>query len=97
MSEKQQHTPGPWFQGAGESSGIVYDKRVWWNSDGSRGGETPNMRVCVESNNGKADAALIAAAPEMLALLKTASKKITDKAILAEIDRVIQKAEGERR
>ncbi|MBU2802171.1 MAG: hypothetical protein RE468_08955 [Acidithiobacillus caldus] len=93
MSKK--HTPGPWFQGAGECSAIVYDKRVWWHSDGSRGGETPNMRVCVESSNAVADAALIAAAPEMLALLKTARGEITEEAILTEIERIIQKAEGE--
>jgi hypothetical protein len=53
-------TPGPWFvvpQGR-----FVADKKVEFDSDGARVGETPNM--CIECAS-EADANLIAAAPEM--------------------------------
>ena len=58
MSEK--FTPGPWFvvpQGC-----FVADRKVEFDGDGARVGETPNM--CIECAS-EADAHLIAAAPEM--------------------------------
>jgi len=53
-------TPGPWFvvpQGC-----FVADRKVEFDGDGARVGETPNM--CIECAS-EADAHLIAAAPEM--------------------------------
>ena len=67
MNEK--HTPGPWFRGNCDSACYVYDKRVWINQDGSRGGDTPNMVVSVTSSSAVEDANLIAAAPDLLAAL----------------------------
>lgn len=64
MSTK--HTPGPWFQGTGDHQYCVYDKKVWINPDGSRGGDTPNIVVVVSPADALADARLIAAAPELL-------------------------------
>lgn len=68
MSTK--HTPGPWFQGTGDHQYCVYDKKVWINPDGSRGGETPNLVVVVSPEGALADARLIAAAPELLEALE---------------------------
>lgn len=58
-------TPGPWFvvpQGS-----FVADKKVEFDSDGARIGDTPNM--CIECAS-EADAHLIAAAPEMYEALE---------------------------
>ena len=68
--EAMKHTPGPWFQGTGNYEYCVYDKRVWINQDGSRGGETPNLVVVVSPEDAIADARLIAAAPDLLEALK---------------------------
>lgn len=65
-----KHTPGPWFQGTGDYAYCVYDKRVWLNPDGSRGGDTPNLVVVVSPEDAIADARLIAAAPDLLEALK---------------------------
>lgn len=65
-----KHTPGPWFQGTGDYAYCVYDKRVWLNPDGSRGGDTPNLVVVVSPEDAIADARLIAAAPELLEALE---------------------------
>ena len=65
MSEK--FTPGPWFvvpQGC-----FVADRKVEFDGDGARVGETPNM--CIECAS-EADAHLIAAAPEMYEAAETA-------------------------
>ena len=71
-SMKTQHTPGPWYQGVGIQQYCVYDKKVWINSDGSRGGDTPNLVVVVSPADAIADARLIAAAPELLDACKAA-------------------------
>ena len=63
---KTLHTPGPWYQGGGIQQYCVYDKKVWLNPDGSRGGDTPNLVVVVSPDDAIADARLIAAAPELL-------------------------------
>ena len=72
MSEK--FTPGPWFvvpQGC-----FVADRKVEFDGDGARVGETPNM--CIECAS-EADAHLIAAAPEMYEVIEEiAGMKITD-------------------
>lgn len=58
--------PGPWFQGTGDYQYCVYDKKVWINPDGSRGGETPNLVVVVSPADAVEAARLIAAAPDLL-------------------------------
>lgn len=96
MSTK--HTPGPWFQGTGDYQYCVYDKKVWINPDGSRGGDTPNIVVVVSPADALADARLIAAAPEMLealqGLLNALPSATTHPAIKA-ARAVIAKATGE--
>ena len=60
-----KHTPGPWY--ARPFTLQVVDKKIWFDDDGSRHGETPNMVIeCQRA----ADTHLIAAAPEMLSALK---------------------------
>lgn len=67
-------TPGPWFvvpQGC-----FVADRKVEFDGDGARVGETPNM--CIECAS-EADAHLIAAAPEMYEVIEEiAGVKIAD-------------------
>ena len=73
MSETK-FTQGPWFvvpQGC-----FVADRKVEFDGDGARVGETPNM--CIECAS-EADAHLIAAAPEMYEVIEEiAGMKITD-------------------
>lgn len=66
-------TPGPWFvvpQGS-----FVADKKVEFDSDGARIGDTPNM--CIECAS-EADAHLVAAAPEMYQALTLACAVVAD-------------------
>lgn len=67
-------TPGPWFvvpQGC-----FVADRKVEFDGDGARVGETPNM--CIECAS-EANAHLIAAAPEMYEVIEEiAGMKIAD-------------------
>lgn len=62
---KAKHTKGPWF--AHPFTLQVVDKKMWFDEDGSRHGDTPNMVINCDS---QADTHLIAAAPEMLAALE---------------------------
>lgn len=62
---KAKHTKGPWF--AHPFTLQVVDKKMWFDEDGSRHGDTPNMVINCDS---PADTHLIAAAPEMLAALE---------------------------
>lgn len=59
------HTPGPWF--ARPSVLQVTDQKVWFDADGVRHGETPNMVI---ECNCVADTHLIAAAPDLLVALQ---------------------------
>lgn len=60
-----KHTPGPWY--SMPYSLQVTDKKMWFDEDGSRHGDTPNMILdCLT----EADCHLIAAAPDMLAALQ---------------------------
>ena len=59
-----KHTPGPWF--VTPDGFRVTDKPVWFDQDGSRHGETPNIVIFAET---QANARLIAAAPELLEAL----------------------------
>lgn len=67
LSEKgmSKITPGPWY--VIPSTRQVADKEVWFDVDGSRHGETPNMVI---DCNSVEDAHLISAAHEMLSALK---------------------------
>lgn len=55
-------TPGRRFQGRSPHSYCVYDKRCWYEADGSRHGETPNLVVTISPEDAQADAQFIAAA-----------------------------------
>jgi len=62
----RKHTPGPWY--AHPSTLQVVDKKMWFDENGARHGDTPNMVI---NCNSAADTHLIAAAPEMLSALKS--------------------------
>ena len=62
---RAKHTQGPWF--AHPLTLQVVDKKMWFDEDGARHGDTPNMVINCDS---LADTHLIAAAPEMLAALE---------------------------
>lgn len=68
-----KYTPGPWF--VCPDSLTVCDKRVWFDEAGARHGDTPNMVIKAVS---AADAALIAAAPELLEALEQAVTSMQD-------------------
>ena len=90
---KTLHTPGPWYQGGGIQQYCVYDKKVWLNPDGSRGGDTPNLVVVVSPADAIADARLIAAAPELLDACKAALSD--DQPYIEKCRAAIAKATGE--
>ena len=54
-------TPGRRFQGRSPHSYCVYDKKCWYEADGSRHGETPNLVVTISPEDAQADAQFIAA------------------------------------
>ena len=58
-------TPGPWY--AHPLTLQVVDKKMWFDEDGARHGDTPTMVI---DCNSLADTHLIAAAPELLAALE---------------------------
>ena len=60
-----KHTKGPWF--VTPDGFRVTDKPVWFDQNGSRHGETPNIVIFAET---QANARLIAAAPDMLEALQ---------------------------
>lgn len=63
-------TPGRRFQGRSPHSYCVYDKKCWYEADGSRHGETPNLVVTISPEDAQADAQFIAAAsPDNIAAL----------------------------
>lgn len=59
------HTKGPWY--AHPLTLQVVDKKMWFDVDGVRHGDTPNMII---ECNSVADTHLIAAAPDMLKALE---------------------------
>lgn len=82
------HTDGPWF--VTPDGFRVTDKKTWFDQDGSRHGETPNIVIFAET---KANACLIAAAPDMLEALRTiatcsncASSRATARAAIAKAE-----------
>ncbi len=63
-------TPGRRFQGRSPHSYCVYDKKCWYEADGSRHGETPNLVVTISPEDAQADAQFFAAAsPDNIAAL----------------------------
>jgi len=91
-----EHTPGPWsWQKAAEPNGIHHNALIHPNTEVILY-EKPTHQSCARAN-----ARLIAAAPDLLAAcesaliaLKTGSPKWKDTAI-ADLDRAIAKAEKE--
>lgn len=82
-----RHTPGPWFV---MPNGIyVGDKKVWFDQNGARCGETPNIIIDCPS---EADANLISAAPEMLIALE----RLLDATVEADLAHGIELTEEER-
>lgn len=71
-----KHTPGPWFIANGNE---IHDRPTSRDENGARIGETPNLIATVEDifpwsdrqNRKKANAQLIAAAPDLLEALET--------------------------
>ena len=85
MSDKIQdqdgigkHTPGPWY--VTPDGYCVADKRIWFEKDGSRHGETPNMLIFTMT---KEQAHLIAAAPNLLESLENLILQMEHMASLA--------------
>jgi len=70
-----KHTPGPWYIGPNKTQ--VYDKNVWYDENGIRYGETPNIIIDIEPAN-PANARLIAAAPEMLEALSRCKNELEE-------------------
>jgi hypothetical protein len=66
-------TPGRRYHARSQHHGdtdVVYDKKCWYEPDGSRHGETPNLVITIAPADRAADAAFIAAAdPETIAAL----------------------------
>jgi hypothetical protein len=62
---QDKHTPGPWF--VTPDGYRVTDKNVALDDSGARHGETPNIVIFAET---KANARLIAAAPDLLDALR---------------------------
>lgn len=78
MTDRTKHTPGPWRVENSLKNGF----EVWAPIDGG------SMRVAVTGHAytfDKANAGLIAAAPEMLAALRLAYPLLTEKAAREEI------------
>lgn len=75
--------PGVWYQGSatGAFKNCVYDKRVWWNADGSRGGDTPNLCVVLPESQETTAAYIAACHPDAM------------HAILAHIDQQAEEIE----
>jgi hypothetical protein len=76
------HTPGPWLVGSRA------DQTIW--ADGLRVASVECPR-----KEWRANASLIAAAPDMLAALKLAEQNAFDRPALAAIRAAIAKAQGE--
>lgn len=86
------HTPGPWYWRGGKSV------EVRTEHDGGIGFHLATIR-CGDSDTDKANAALIAAAPELLEALKGLLEFVAEKAPLADprvdaAEAKIAKAEG---
>ena len=100
-----EHTPGPWSKGRGDMTTLSqrypeeWVKHVYADSDrvGVHMGEALPMIVAagygIEHGEAHANACLVAAAPDMLALLKRSRSTFGD-IERAEYDDLIARAEG---
>jgi hypothetical protein len=76
-----KHTPGPWHFRALPDDCHVVESRAWNPADG---GSAANLDVCdgqtihVYGKQAAADAALIAAAPDLLAALQDLTAQVTN-------------------
>lgn len=100
---KQSHTPGPWELGAlvNNDEGVLH-RQVIARSQSSVSGATITPAICTVSGYSSRrddNARLIAAAPDMLELLKSLwelrGQINHDSIIWKEVKQVITKAEGE--
>ena len=75
--EQKQHTPGPWHVGQmnGEGSIFAAEGRMRYGNDGTM--LYPICNVIDYNGDQAANARLIAAAPELLDLLKECTKRIS--------------------
>ncbi len=77
---KTQHTPGPWF--AVNDGTSIHDRLTRFDEYGARIGETPNAIADIYTmprlGEREANARLIAAAPELVAALKSLSEAVRD-------------------
>jgi hypothetical protein len=84
-----QHTPGPWETNRAARGGIgVYTRQ------GATVCKVTQWRGSLGQATTEANAALIAAAPDMLAALMLAEQNATDRTALAAIRAAIAKAKG---
>ncbi len=101
-----QHTPGPWKADKDSKGGyLVYQYGPDLGKSGNAE-DCPPIAEVLFNNNAKANAQLIAAVPELLALLKSASELLLFqggifrgnvlglKGLKHKVDQMIKKAEG---
>jgi hypothetical protein len=98
MSEQAKHTPGPWC--------VVRDVSKEWDVYSGSRFQNASKYICTTQSRfakGKANAALIAAAPDLLEALKSIATQITGdpraryffgEELRAQADAAIAKAEG---
>ena len=77
------HTPGPWKIGRYRSGGRGTSRTIWRGDDNER---NTNWALIARHIHNPADAALIAAAPELLAALEDALTLLSAVADLAAVD-----------
>ena len=66
-TQTAQHTPGPWHEGAGNGTGFI------WGPEGTRrtgSSLSPIAQVNGSADEDHANAALVAAAPDMFAIVQ---------------------------
>jgi hypothetical protein len=74
MSETEKHTPGPWELVSLSGYGSPFSIRMPYASNNP---DAPKTHYGVQSVRRRADANLIAAAPDMLEALKAADERLT--------------------
>lgn len=85
MSALALHTPGPWF--VTPDGHHVTDRLVWFDEDGARCGETPNIVIECPT---EADSRLVAAAPDMLEELRLQSIAIRQEIVATDLRRCMR-------
>jgi hypothetical protein len=91
MSNKPKHTPGPWMAKLVELQKYKY----WVIEERQYNGFQIASTINDEVEQGEANARLIAAAPELLAELKEAVRRMKEQGWITDLaEQVITKAEG---